>query len=85
AGFYKKEGKAIKVLDGKTGQYVDAGKKADEIVVRMLKKDPAERIRLLRESTNPQAQFLWSVFRDVFQYIAVYLEQIAGSAADVDL
>ncbi|RZT43147.1 3-hydroxyacyl-CoA dehydrogenase/enoyl-CoA hydratase family protein [Cupriavidus agavae] len=85
AGFYKKEGKAIKVLDAKTGQYVESGKKADEIVVRMLKKEPAERIRLLRESTNPQAQFLWSVFRDVFQYIAVYLEQIAGSAADVDL
>jgi len=85
AGFYKKEGKAIKVLDAKTGQYVESGKKADEIVVRMLKKEPAERIKLLRESTNPQAQFLWSVFRDVFQYIAVYLEQIAGSAADVDL
>ena len=44
-----------------------------------------ERIKLLRESTNPQAQFLWAVFRDVFQYIGVYLEQIAGSAADVDL
>lgn len=85
AGFYKKEGKAIKVLDAKTGQYVESGKKADEIVVRMLKKEPAERIKLLRESTNPQAQFLWSVFRDVFHYIAVYLEQIAGSAADVDL
>ncbi|MFJ5380043.1 3-hydroxyacyl-CoA dehydrogenase NAD-binding domain-containing protein [Cupriavidus sp. CER94] len=85
AGFYKKEGKAIKVLDAKTGQYVDSGKKADEIVVRMLKKDPAERIRLLRESTNPQAQFLWAVFRDVFHYIGVYLEQIAGSAADIDL
>ncbi|MGO4329640.1 3-hydroxyacyl-CoA dehydrogenase/enoyl-CoA hydratase family protein [Cupriavidus sp. 2TAF22] len=85
AGFYKKEGKAIKVLDPKTGQYVDSGKKADEIVVRMLKKEPAERIRLLRESTNPQAQFLWAVFRDVFHYIGVYLEQIAGSAADIDL
>ncbi|PLQ02287.1 3-hydroxyacyl-CoA dehydrogenase NAD-binding domain-containing protein [Cupriavidus pauculus] len=85
AGFYKKEGKAIKVLDAKTGQYVDSGKKADEIVVRMLKKDPAERIKLLRESTNPQAQFLWAVFRDVFHYIGVYLEQIAGSAADIDL
>jgi len=85
AGFYKKEGKAIKVLDPKTGQYVDAGKKADEIVVRMLKKEPAERIKLLRESANPQAQFLWAVFRDVFHYIAVYLEQIAGSAADIDL
>ncbi|WP_454762850.1 3-hydroxyacyl-CoA dehydrogenase/enoyl-CoA hydratase family protein [Cupriavidus campinensis] len=85
AGFYKKEGKTIKVLDAKTGQYVESGKKADEIVVRMLKKDAAERIRLLRESANPQAQFLWSVFRDVFHYIAVYLEQIAGSAADIDL
>ncbi|CAG2148820.1 putative 3-hydroxyacyl-CoA dehydrogenase [Cupriavidus yeoncheonensis] len=85
AGFYKKEGKAIKVLDAGTGQYVESGKKADEIVVRILKKAPAERIRLLRESTNPQAQFLWSVFRDVFHYIAVYLEQIAGSAADIDL
>jgi len=85
AGFYKKEGKLIKVLDAKTGQYVESGKKADEIVVRMLKKDPAERIKLLRESTNPQAQFLWGVFRDVFHYIAVYLEQIAGSAADIDL
>ena len=85
AGFYKKEGKVIKVLDAKTGQYVESGKKADEIVVRMLKKEPAERIKLLRESTNPQAQFLWGVFRDVFHYIAVYLEQIAGSAADIDL
>ncbi|WP_186425953.1 3-hydroxyacyl-CoA dehydrogenase/enoyl-CoA hydratase family protein [Cupriavidus metallidurans] len=85
AGFYKKEGKAIKVLDAVSGQYVESGKKADEIVVRILKKEPAERIKLLRESTNPQAQFLWGVFRDVFHYIAVYLEQIAGSAADIDL
>jgi len=85
AGFYKKDGRTIKVLDAKTGQYVESGKKADEIVVRILKKDPAERIKLLRESTNPQAQFLWGVFRDVFHYIAVYLEQIAGSAADIDL
>lgn len=85
AGFYKKEGKQIKVLDPRTGAYVEAGGKADEIVVRMLKKGPAERIKLLRESSNPQAQFLWAVFRDVFHYIAVYLEQIADSAADIDL
>ncbi|MGY8523634.1 3-hydroxyacyl-CoA dehydrogenase/enoyl-CoA hydratase family protein [Paracidovorax citrulli] len=85
AGFYRKEGKQIKVLDPQSGGYVDAGRKADEIVVRMLKKAPAERLKLLRESSNPQAQFLWAVFRDVFHYIAVYLEQIAESAADVDL
>jgi len=85
AGFYKKEGKEIKVLDPQSGQYGPSGKKADDIVVRILKKEPAERLKLLRESTNPQAQFLWAVFRDVFHYIAVYLEQIADSAAEVDL
>ncbi|MHA6888817.1 3-hydroxyacyl-CoA dehydrogenase/enoyl-CoA hydratase family protein [Ralstonia pseudosolanacearum] len=85
AGFYKKEGKDIKVLDPHSGQYGPSGAKADEIVVRILKKAPAERLKLLRESTNPQAQFLWAVFRDVFHYIAVYLEQIADSAAEVDL
>ena len=85
AGFYKKVGKEIQVLDPATGNYVPSAGKADEIVVRMLKKAPAERFRLLRESTNPQAQFLWAVFRDVFHYIAVYLQDIAESAADVDL
>ena len=38
AGFYKKEGKSIKVLDPKTGSYVDGGGKADELVGRILKK-----------------------------------------------
>ncbi|VVD75878.1 3-hydroxyacyl-CoA dehydrogenase/enoyl-CoA hydratase family protein [Pandoraea cepalis] len=84
AGFYKKEGKVIKVLDPQSGEYVESGKKADEMVVRILKKAPAERLRLLRESTNPQAQFLWAVFRDVFHYIGVYLEQIADNAREVD-
>lgn len=85
AGFYKKEGKAIKVLDAKTGEYVDSGAKADELVARILKRAPAERLKLLRESTHPQAQFLWSIFRDVYHYIAVHLESIADNARDVDL
>ena len=85
AGFYKKEGKAIKVLDAKTGEYVEGGAKADELVGRILKRPPAERLKLLRESDHPQAQFLWSIFRDVFHYIAVHLESIADNARDVDL
>ena len=85
AGFYKKEGKAIKVLDAKTGEYVEGGAKADELVGRILKRPPAERLKLLRESEHPQAQFLWSIFRDVFHYIAVHLESIADNARDVDL
>ncbi|MCE4542916.1 MULTISPECIES: 3-hydroxyacyl-CoA dehydrogenase/enoyl-CoA hydratase family protein [unclassified Caballeronia] len=85
AGFYRKEGKAIKVLDAKTASYVDGGAKADELIGRILKRPPAERFKLLRETDNKQAQFLWAIFRDVFHYIAVHLESIADNARDVDL
>src|SRR5574343_1541889 len=84
AGFYKKVGKDIQRLDFATGEYVAGGKKADEIVARMLKKPAADRIKLLRESTNPQAQFLWSILRDSFHYVAVHLAEIAESAREVD-
>jgi len=84
AGFFKKVGKDIQRFDAATGTYVPAGKKADEIVARMLKKAPAERLKLLRESTNPQAQFLWAILRDSFHYAAVHLADIAESAREVD-
>jgi len=84
AGFFKKVGKDILRLDPVTGDYVAAGKKADEIVARMLKKPAAERLKLLRESSNPQAQFLWAILRDAFHYAAVHLEAIADNARDVD-
>jgi 3-hydroxyacyl-CoA dehydrogenase len=85
AGFYKKAGKDILRLDPAKGDYVPAGGKADAIVERMLKKPPAERLKLLRESSNPQAQFVWAILRDAFHYAAVHLEAIAESARDVDL
>ena len=84
-GFYKKVGKEIMRLDTATGAYVAAGKKADEIVARMLKKPAADRIKLLRESSNPQAQFLWSILRDSFHYVAVHLGTVADTAREIDL
>ena len=84
AGFYKKEGKEIKVLNPATGEYVTGGAKADELVARILKRPAAERFKLLRETDHPQAQFLWAIFRDVFHYIALHLESIADNARDVD-
>jgi 3-hydroxyacyl-CoA dehydrogenase len=85
AGFYKKVGKDIQRLDFATGQYVTGGAKADDLVARILKeKDPVKKMQALRESTHPQAQFLWSIFRDAFHYIAVHLETIAYNARDVD-
>ncbi len=84
AGFYKKVGKGILRLDPATQDYVTAGGKTDEIVARILKKPAAERLKLLRESKNPQAQFLWAILRDAFHYAAVHLADIADSARDVD-
>ena len=84
AGFSKKEGKTILQFDLKSGDYVAAGNKADKDVVEILKKPAAERLKGLRESTNPQAQFVWAILRNSFHYAAVTLESIAESARDVD-
>ena len=84
AGFYKKVGKDILRLDPAKQDYVPGGGKADEIVARMLKKAPAERLKLLRESTNPQAQFLWAILRNGFHYAAVHLADVADSAREID-
>ena len=85
AGFYKKVGKDIMRLDFASGEYVAGGGKAADIVARILKeKDPVKKMKALRESTNPQAQFLWAIFRDAFHYIAVHLESVADNARDID-
>jgi 3-hydroxyacyl-CoA dehydrogenase len=84
AGFFKKVGKDILRLDPAKADYVPAGGKAEPIVERMLKKPAAERLKLLRESSSPQAQFLWAILRDGFHYAAVHLESIAETARDVD-
>jgi 3-hydroxyacyl-CoA dehydrogenase len=84
AGFYKKVGKDILRFDPKSGDYVAGGGKADEIVARILKKAPAERLKLLHDSKNPQAQFLWAILRDSFHYAALHLADVAESARDID-
>jgi len=85
AGYYRKQGRDILRLDPASGDYVAGGGKADDDVAAILKKkDPAKRLRLLRESTNPQAAFLWAILRDTFHYIAVHLADIADTARDVD-
>ncbi|MDH4392711.1 MAG: enoyl-CoA hydratase-related protein, partial [Aquabacterium sp.] len=82
---YKKVGRDILRLDPAKADYVPGGVQADPIVDRILKKPAAERLKLLRESTNPQAQFLWAIQRNAFHYVAVHLADIAESAREVDL
>lgn len=85
AGFFKKDGKVITQFDEKTGEYVPAGNKADKDVTDILRKPAAERLKALRESSNPQAQFLWAMLRNGFHYAAVTGESIADTCRDVDL
>ena len=85
-GIYKKEGKTKLVLDPAAGAYVEANQKGDDAVKELMKiKDPGKRLLKLRESQNPEAQFLWACFRDVFHYIAFHLDTVADNARDVDL
>ena len=85
AGFFRKVGKDILRFDLATGEYVAAGAKADEAVVKLLKdKDVARRMAALRASDHPQAQFLWAILRDGFHYVAVHLAEIADTARDID-
>jgi 3-hydroxyacyl-CoA dehydrogenase len=84
-GVYQKVGRDIHVLDLKSGTYRNADGKADETVVEILKnKNVAERFAQLHASTHPQAQFIWSIFRDSFHYCALHLASIAHNARDLD-
>ena len=85
-GVYQKIGNDIHVLDLKTGSYRPSDGRADEGVVETLKnKDAAARFGELHASSHPQAQFLWSIYRDAFHYCAVNLGGVADNARDLDL
>jgi 3-hydroxyacyl-CoA dehydrogenase len=88
AGFFKKVGRDIHRFDLDSGEYVPCadpkGAKGDEVYARMLKKPAAQRLKLLRESTGTQGQFLWAILRNAFHYAAVHLGTIAHTARDVD-
>jgi 3-hydroxyacyl-CoA dehydrogenase len=85
AGFYKKAGKDIVVLDVAKRDYRPSEQKAsDEVGAILAIKDPAEKFGKLRASNDPQAQFLWATFRDLFHYTAYHLADIADTARDVD-
>ena len=85
AGFYKKAGKDIVVLDVAKRDYRPSEQKpSDEVAAILAIKDPAEKFGKLRASNDPQAQFLWATFRDLFHYTAYHLADIADTARDVD-
>jgi 3-hydroxyacyl-CoA dehydrogenase len=86
AGFFRKVGKEIQVIDLTRQDYRPATEGASEDVARILAiRNPAEKFAALRASSDAQAQFLWAMFRDLFHYTAFHLADIAESARHVDL
>jgi 3-hydroxyacyl-CoA dehydrogenase len=84
-GIYQKIDKEIHVLDIASGSYRLSEGKADDAVKEILReRDWAVKLAKLRASDHPQAQFVWSIFRDVFHYCALQLEHIANNARDLD-
>ncbi|MDE1884485.1 MAG: 3-hydroxyacyl-CoA dehydrogenase/enoyl-CoA hydratase family protein [Xanthomonadaceae bacterium] len=90
AGFFRKIGKDILVLDpagfnqGSPGYAPQTGKVSDEVAAILKLRTPAEQFDKLRVSADPQAQFLWAMQRDLFHYAAYWLGDIAASARDID-
>lgn len=84
-GIFRKQGKEIQVLDlGKQDYRTSAGEIAEEVGAILKIRNPAEKFAALRASAHPQAQFLWAIFRDIFHYAAVQLENVADNARDLD-
>lgn len=84
-GLYRREGKETRILDLKLGDYRPvAGEVAPDVAAILKLSDAGERLRQLRASAHPQAQLLWSCYRDLFHYSAYHLASIAHSARDVD-
>ncbi|HUD42289.1 MAG TPA: 3-hydroxyacyl-CoA dehydrogenase/enoyl-CoA hydratase family protein [Dokdonella sp.] len=85
AGFFRKVGKEIRVLDLGLHDYRAADRGASPEVAAILAiRDPAEKFAKLRASQDRQAQFLWATFRDLFHYAAYHLADIADTAREVD-
>ena len=80
AGFYRKDGKNVLVLDAATGEYKPSTATIEPLIERILKRPITERLELLRDTDEPQAQFLWAIYRDIFHYCACLL--YTSDAAD---
>ena len=90
AGVFRKEGREIKVFDpalnDNRGDYRATDYSLPDSIQSILAiRDPAERLAELAKAETPEAEFLWSIHRDLFHYCAYHLAEIADSAREIDL
>ena len=86
-GIYEKIGKDIYVYDPASDEYRLSDKTISSEVKKILKENGniENSLLTLSKCDDPQAQFLWSVHRDVFHYACYQLEHVAETVRCVDL
>ena len=86
-GVYVKQGKEIWVFDPATQKHVAPVPLVipPETAAALKEQNWGKRFEQLRASTEPAAQFLWSINRDLLHYCAYFLEEIADTARILDL
>ena len=86
-GIYEKIGKDIYVYDPASDEYRLSDKTISSEVKKILKENGniENSLLTLSKSDDSQAQFLWSVHRDVFHYACYQLEHVAETVRCVDL
>jgi 3-hydroxyacyl-CoA dehydrogenase len=85
AGFYKKEGKDVLVLDVESGQYREQKKvRFDSIGAVRNIEDPAERIKAMVAGEDTAAQFAWKATAHMLCYTARRLGEISDDIVQID-
>ncbi|MEQ8280215.1 MAG: 3-hydroxyacyl-CoA dehydrogenase/enoyl-CoA hydratase family protein [Deltaproteobacteria bacterium] len=85
AGFYKKEGKDIKVLDVATGEYREQKKvRYDSIGATRNEEDPKKRLKIMINADDAGGKFAWAAFANTVAYAAQVLDEIADDIVQVD-
>lgn len=84
-GVYLKKDKDILVIDRKENNYRVSKPQIAPEIQSIFKSASTHWLIGLKGNSHPQAQFLWSAFRDLFHYSAYHLTDIADTVRDVDL
>lgn len=85
AGIYKKEKGELFVFDVKDDAYKKVTAQPNRDIADILKdKNKAHAFKKLFDCKHPEAQFLWAIHRDLWQYATYHLQGIAHNVRDID-
>jgi 3-hydroxyacyl-CoA dehydrogenase len=85
-GIYKKVGQSLYIFDRESKTYIPSDQGANATVQAIFaEKDLGKRFKALAAATDMQAQFLWAIYADLWQYAAYHSQEIAHTVRDIDM